>query len=151
MWVFEKDIHAVKLGQKVTTTTPAYTNRTFIGAVRYLGDVLDEKTRTLLVRCEIANPKRLLKPEMFVRAIIQVGKRKALVIPITAYHEDEGKAKVYVRKANNRFEEREVVLGTRSGGLVEAKAGLKAGELIVAEGAFLLKSEERKKEFGEED
>lgn len=148
--VFEKDIHAVKVGQKVFMTTPAYPNRTFIGTVRYVGDVLDEKTRTLVVRCEIPNPKRLLKPEMFVRARIQVGKRKALVIPVTAYHEDEGKAKVYVRQATNRFEHREVVLGSRMGGLVEVKAGLKAGELIVAEGAFLLKSEERKEEFGEE-
>jgi len=148
--VFEKDVHIVKVGQKVTITTPAYPDRTFVGTVRYVGDVLDEKTRTLLVRCQIANPQKLLKPEMFVRARIQVGKRKALIIPITAYHEDEGKEKVYVRKADNRFEEREVVLGTRSGGLVEVKAGLKAGELIVAEGAFLLKSEERKEEFGEE-
>lgn len=149
--VFEKDIHAVKVGQKVTITTPAYPDRTFVGTIRYIGDVLDGKTRTLVVRCEIANPQRLLKPEMFVRARIQVGKRKALVIPVTAYHEDEGKAKVYVRKADNRFEEREVVLGARNGGLVEVKAGLKAGELIVAEGAFLLKSEERKEEFGEEN
>ncbi len=148
--VFEKDVHAVKVGQKVTITTPAYPNRTFVGTVRYVGDVLDEKTRTLLVRCQIPNPQRLLKPEMFVRAQIQIGKRKALVIPVTAYHEDEGKAKVYVRKANNRFEEREVVLGTRSGGWIEVKAGLREGELIVAEGAFLLKSEERKEEFGEE-
>ena len=148
--VFEKDVHAVKVGQKVTITTPAYPNRVFVGTVRYVGDVLDEKTRTLLVRCQIANPQRLLKPEMFVRAQIQIGKRKALAIPVTAYHEDEGKAKVYVRKADNRFEEREVVLGTRSGSWVEVKAGLKEGELIVAEGAFLLKSEERKEEFGEE-
>jgi hypothetical protein len=33
---------------------------------------------------------------------------------------------------------------------VEVKAGLRVGEKIVAEGAFLLKSEERKSEFGEE-
>lgn len=149
--VFEKDVHAVKVGQKVAITTPAYPNKTFVGTVKYVGDVLDEKTRTMVVRCQIANPQRLLKPGMFVRARIQVGKRKALVIPVTAYHEDEGKAKVYVRKAGNQFEEREVVLGTRSGRLVEVKAGLKEGELIVAEGAFLLKSEERKEEFGEED
>jgi len=148
--VFERDVHAVKVGQKVTIITPAYPNRTFIGTVRYVGDVLDEKTRTLLVRCQISNPQRLLKPEMFVRAQIQIRKRKALVIPVTAYHEDEGKAKVYVRKVGNRFEEREVVLGARSGGWVEVKAGLRNGELIVSEGAFLLKSEERKEEFGEE-
>ncbi|MCS7265782.1 MAG: efflux RND transporter periplasmic adaptor subunit [Armatimonadetes bacterium] len=148
--VFEKDIQNVKLGQKVTITTPAYPNKVFVGTVRYIGDVLDEKTRTLLIRCQIANPQRLLKPEMFVRARIQIGKRKGLVIPVTAYHEDDGKAKVYVQEKPNQFVEREVVLGTRSGNWVEVKGGLKLGEKIVAEGSFLLKSEERKKEFGDE-
>ncbi|MCS7224194.1 MAG: efflux RND transporter periplasmic adaptor subunit [Armatimonadetes bacterium] len=148
--VFEKDISVVKVGQIVSITTPAYPGRTFVGRVQYIGDTLDEKTRTLLVRCFIANPKRLLRPEMFVRARIQVSKRKALVIPVTAYHEDEGKPKVYVQEAPNRFQEREVVLGTRSGKFVEVTAGLKPGDRIVSEGAFLLKSEMRKEEFGEE-
>gem|GEM_PF-5305908 len=57
MRVFEKDVHIVKFGQKVTIMTPAYPDRTFVGAVRYVGDVLDEKTQTLVVRCEIANQK----------------------------------------------------------------------------------------------
>lgn len=147
----EKDAGAVRVGQRVEITTPAYPRQVFVGKVSYIGDTLDDKTRTLLVRCKIANPQRMLKPNMAVRARLQIGKRRALVIPVTAYHEDEGgKAKVFVQEAPNRFVEREVVLGVRNGRWVEVKAGLRVGEKIVAEGAFLLKSEERKSEFGEE-
>jgi len=43
-------------------STTAYLDKNFRGIISYLGEVMDEKTRTVKARVEVENANRLLKP-----------------------------------------------------------------------------------------
>jgi cobalt-zinc-cadmium efflux system membrane fusion protein len=53
----------------------------------------------------------------------------------------DGKSLVFVQKSDGVYEQRAVELGVSGGELVEILKGLNDGDPVVAEGAFLLKSE----------
>ncbi|MCS6858700.1 MAG: efflux RND transporter periplasmic adaptor subunit [Abditibacteriales bacterium] len=153
--VFEKDIRQVRKGQRVEITATAYPDRVFIGRVNYLSDTLNpEAGRTLTVRCEVPNPQGLLRPEMSVRVKIVIGERRSLVVPLSAVREEEGRWIVHVAEGAGRFTDRFIEKGVTYRGQVEILKGLQAGERVVTEGTFLIKSEEKKDAFeahGEEE
>lgn len=149
--VYEKDVRRTRVGQPVTVVATAFPDQSFSGKVSYLGDTVDEKTRTLVVRCEIQNPGRKLKPGMFVQTQITVGTGSGLLVPDAAVQRDADKNVIYVVAGEGKFEKREVKLGANSDGFHEVLEGLKAGENVVTEGSFLVKSQEKKSEFGEEE
>jgi len=150
--VFEKDVGRVRKGQRVEITATAYPARVFAGRVTYISDTLNpEAGRTLTVRCEVPNPQGWLRPEMSVRVKIIVGERRSVVVPLSAVREEEGRWIVHVAAGAGRFSDRVIEKGVTYRGQVEVLKGLKAGEKVVTEGTFLLKSEEKKGEFGEEE
>jgi cobalt-zinc-cadmium efflux system membrane fusion protein len=156
VWVqadlYEKDIHAVREGERAEVMVASYPDRVFAGKVAYIGDVLDPATRTAKVRVEVANPNDMLKLEMF--ATVQIATpatRSAIAVPANAIQMvDEGSV-AFVKRGGDRFEKREVRLGSRSGEWVQVLEGLEAGEVVVTEGSFLLKSELRKGELREHE
>ena len=74
LWVrleaYESDLQWLRYGQQVEFTTKAVPGQTFAGTVAFIDPVLDPRTRTVKVRVNVANPDGLLKPEMFVNAIV---------------------------------------------------------------------------------
>ena len=150
--VYEKDIAAIRQGQQVSVTVNAYPGETFTGRITYLSDALDPQTRTAKVRCEVANPKGLLKQEMFAVIQIPTGvRRETLMIPAAAVQQVDNESVVFVKVDETKFEKREVGLGATSDGWVEVREGLKEGEKVVTAGAFMLKSHLKKEEFGEDE
>lgn len=147
--VYAKDARQVRAGQPVTIVASAFPDEKFTGKVSYMGDVIDEQTRTLVVRCEVANPRRKLKPGVFVKVSIGLGRRQgALSVPASAVQREGERTFVFVATGRSEFQEREVRLGTESGGYYEVLDGLKPGETVVTEGAFLVKSHGKKEELG---
>jgi Cu(I)/Ag(I) efflux system membrane fusion protein len=75
VWVnldaYESDLSWLRYGQHVEFTTEAYPGETFAGTISFIHPVLDEATRTVKVRVNVANPDGRLKPGMFVRAIVK--------------------------------------------------------------------------------
>ena len=150
--VYEKDIAAIRQGQQVTVVVNAYPGETFTGRITYLNDVLDPQTRTAKVRCEVANPRGLLKLEMFATIQIPTGvQRQTLMIPASAVQQVDNESVVFVKTDEHKFEKREVELGPQSDGWVEVREGVKEGEKVVTAGAFMLKSHLKKEEFGEDE
>lgn len=147
--VYEKDVRQVRLGQPVTIVASAFPEEQFSGKISYIGDVVDEKTRTLVVRGEVANPGRRLKPGVFVKVRLALASGAgALSVPAGAVQREGEKTVVFVAVDEDEFQEREVSLGAESGGTYEVLAGLKPGERVVSEGAFLVKSQGKKGELG---
>ena len=72
-------------------------------------------------------------------------------IPVNAVQNVGGVAVAFVRAAGNRFEKRVLRLGQRSADWVEVIDGVSAGDTVVTEGSFLLKSEAKKSELGEHE
>jgi Cu(I)/Ag(I) efflux system membrane fusion protein len=75
VWVkldaYESDLAWIRYGQKVAFASVAYPGQTFAGTIAFIDPVLDEKTRTVKVRVNAANPDGKLKPGMFVTAMVR--------------------------------------------------------------------------------
>jgi multidrug efflux pump subunit AcrA (membrane-fusion protein) len=121
-----------------------------VGRVEWISTEMDEQTRTLSVRAEVANPptengasggERLLKANTFgTGRIVLCEKEEAVVVPVAAVHRDAQGRFVFVRQ-ENRFVRRNVSLGVAVGDDCEIAAGLAAGEIVAAAGSHVLEAE----------
>lgn len=150
--IYEKDLGRVKSGTAVNVSTTAYAEKSFRGFISYLGEVMDEKTRTVKARVVVENANRLLKPGMFATVTIDAKgaqTEKAIMIPEEAVFLDGSKNYVFIQTAPEKFELREIALGRTLGNRLEAIRGLKQGDPVVVKGAFILKSELKKGELSD--
>ena len=150
--VYEKDLGRVVRGQTASIRVDAYPNERFTGRIVSIGDTIDPQTRTATVRCDVANPNRLLKLDMFATVDLPTPVSKnALVVPSDAVQTLDGRSVVFVKSTPLTFVVRTVERGRTAGALTEIVRGLKAGELIVTRGAFQVKSAQQAKELGEKE
>ncbi|MSM38581.1 MAG: efflux RND transporter periplasmic adaptor subunit [Geobacter sp.] len=147
--IHEKDLAKVRRGQAATVIVGAFSDRKFRGRITYLADLVDEATRTVKARVEVANPGRMLKPEMFatVELALAADAPPVLAVPEEALQEMDGRKLIFVAEKETEFEPRPVELGRASGGMVEVVSGLREGERYAVKGAFTLKSELKKGEL----
>lgn len=156
VWVLtdinEKDLAKVMKGQDSTVKVGAFPDRSFDGKITYIADLVDEATRTVRARVDVKNLDRALKPEMFatVELTLPATASPVLAIPEEAVQELEGKKVIFVTENEEEFTPREVRLGEISGGMVEVVDGLAEDQSYAVKGSFLLKSEMKKAELGEE-
>ncbi len=149
--VKERDIAAVKVGQDATFTTLAFGDEKFHGKVVLVGNQVEAGSRTIEVRIAVDNADGRLKPGMFADVeIVTTILDNVLLIPDSALQTDGDDQIVFVALNENKFERRVVKLGLEQSGRVEILDGVKAGESIVTEGSFILKSEMLKGQLGEE-
>jgi len=88
---------------------------------------------------------------MYAVVELEAGSRgRGLFIPQTAIQDLNGQATVFVETRPRRFEPRPVETGRSLDSLVEIRRGLKAGERVAAEGAFVLKSHLMKSTLSED-
>lgn len=149
--IFERDLTSVSEGQAVAVTTAAWPGRTFPARIGYVADILDIRTRTVRARVEIDNPDGALRPGMFATAVIQTtAGAPVLAVPRDAVQNVEGTDAVWVPGTEaGAFLASPVLLGRElPGGLVEIASGLGAGDSLVVSGAFTLKAELARGEFG---
>lgn len=120
----------------------------FTGRVTQIHHALDESTRTLGVRIEVANPNDVLHPGLFVDARIETrSSENLLAIPSDAIlRSPDGDWMVFVEHEDNEFEPQEVKVVRTSGGLTIIE-GLAPGTRVVTSGAFFLQSELAKSGF----
>ena len=138
--IYERDIAKIRIGQEVEATVPAYPGETFKGKISFISDVLNEETRTITVRSEIANREYKLKPGMFANINISLNhQNETLVLPIEAIL-DEGEDHIVFLKVDGKYMPRIVKIGIRSAGLVEILDGIEKGAEVVTIGNFQLKS-----------
>jgi cobalt-zinc-cadmium efflux system membrane fusion protein len=149
--VYEKDLARVRTGQSVTIVVDAYPDQRFTGRVAAIGDVVDPQTRTIAVRCEVANPQRQLKLDMLARIeLATAATTPVLALPSDAVQSVDDKPVVFV-KSGDQFSVRAVEVGPTSASMVAITSGLKAGDIVVTRGAFQVKSALLSKGLGEKD
>ena len=89
--VYEKDLGRVVRGQSASIRVDAYPDEQFTGRIVSIGDTIDPQTRTATVRCDVANPKGLLKLDMFATVDLPTAiSKNALVVPSDAVQTLEG-------------------------------------------------------------
>ena len=145
----EKDLAKVRKGQSAIVIISAYPDLKFPGRINHLADVVDQATRTVKARIEVANPGRKLKPEMFatVELALQADAPPVLAVPEEALQDLNGRKVLFVAESNEEFEPRPVETGRAASGMVEIVSGLKEGERYAVKGSFMLKAEQKKGEL----
>lgn len=129
----------VAAGQPVAATVAAWPGRTFNGTVAAVAARVDAATRAATVRADLPNPDRALRPGMLVEVRLQLAQRRALLVPEIAIVQVGADAFVYRVKPDARVEQVAVTIGSRRQGMVEIRAGLRAGDRIVVDGTGKLR------------
>lgn len=145
VWVmadaYEGDLANVRVNMPAVLTLKAYPGRSFRGMVAFIDPLLDAATRTAKVHMHFPNPGAVLKPEMFGEVVLEGRERKGLRVPADAVIHTGTLDVVFVALGEGKFAPREVQLGVRSGGEVEVRSGLEAGQQVVTRANFLVDSE----------
>jgi len=150
---FERDAVRVRTGSVARVEFPALPGHSFNGSVTLVGSQVEPDSRTVPVRIEINNRDGALRPGMSATAWLTVGQEtgKVLTVPAAALQRLRERWIVFIPRAGNQFEMRAVGRGRDLGGEVEILSGLKPGETVIVDGAFLLKAQaERSAGEGEE-
>lgn len=143
---FERDAVRLRVGETARIAFAAMPGRTFSGQVSFIGQTVERESRTVSVRIEMANAEGVLRPGMSATAWLPVGNESGvmLTVPVAALQRVRDRWCVFVPKDDRTFEIRAVGRGRDLAGEVEVVSGVKAGETVVVDGAFLLKAETEK-------
>lgn len=141
---FERDGVRIDPSAKALVIAAALPSQTFEASFLRAGPEVDPVARTLPVRYVLNNQDGQLLPGMSVTAEIRLATASVdeiVSIPLAAIQRLEREWCVFIPMGDGRFERRAVARGRDLGGEVEILKGLNAGEKIVVEGAFVLRSE----------
>ena len=141
--VFERDLARLREGDTVEILPAGSEVAPLVGTIAKIGSLIDPNTRTAVVRVDVDNRQGLLRPGQSIAARIKAKDSGAsvLVVPKSALTFVDGKPTVLVLVAPGLVEPRPVELGPDDGTQVAIHAGLKAGDAVIAQGLFALKSE----------
>lgn len=117
--------------EKVTFSVAPAPDATFSATVRYVGPVLDQKSRQLSVEALVDAPDERLKPGMFATSRLAIGRHDVLAIPESSIVGTAASPRVFVVR-EGRLEERVVLLGATEDGRVGVLKGLSSGERVAA-------------------
>jgi cobalt-zinc-cadmium efflux system membrane fusion protein len=142
----ERVATVLRPGSRVTFTVADLAPRTFGAVIEDISAALDPTTRTLPMHAVVANPEGVLRPAMFATILLPLGDaRPGIVVPDAALQLLDQRPVLFVASVDESggasFERRDVQVGGRRGGEVHVLAGVHAGEIVVTEGAFAVKSE----------
>ncbi len=129
----ESYLASVKEGQLVEAQSAAFLGESFRGRVSSMATRVDPVTRSVVVRALIDNRDQKLKPGMFMTVHLTRSQGNVLMIPEQALMPQGERQYVYVVN-DNTASKVQVSIGRRKPGMVEARQGLKAGDLLVVEG-----------------
>lgn len=138
--VFGEDMAAIRKGTLVRISTDVSAD-TLQGTVDYVGALVDPESKATAVRILVPNRGHVLRQNMLVNiAFVGTHARDGVLVPVSAVlRDDDNLPYVYLATANpDRFLRRRIALGGRTGDFYEVTEGLKAGEVVVTQGALYL-------------
>ena len=112
----------------------------FQGTLVYNNPMVEEGKKVYLLRIKVDNPKGKLIPGMMVSVRPQLTGKSVMAVPKSAILLEKMKT-VWVLAHENTFEQRMVKTGAENEHWVEIMSGLKLGDQVVTEGAYLISSE----------
>ena len=139
--VYEMDARALRIGAPVAVSVDALPGKTYEGRITFIHPTVDEKTRTLTARAEVANTDGALRPGMYATAMIRPAVARALTVPREAVLPTGTQNLVFVNRGDGQFAPRPVQIGIRGDSVVEVVRGLKSGDEVIASATYLLDSE----------
>ena len=148
---FERDAVRIRQGVAARLAFPALPGQDFEGTVTLVGRHVERESRTVPVRIDVQERAATCcgpacrRPQ---RCRLATTGAAILTVPVAAVQRVRNEWCVFLPKDANHFEIRRIGRGRDLGGEVEVLSGLRAGETIVVDGAFLLKAQAEKGEAG---
>jgi Cu(I)/Ag(I) efflux system membrane fusion protein len=145
LWV-EAQIYAGETGtyrenDPVIVSFPDLGGQVIRGKIEFINPELSDASKVDLIRVSIANPLGLIRPGMQAYIAVSKGKQRALAVPASAILTSSKGDMVWIKNADGSFSPRMITSGSGNANYVPVLSGLKAGEVIVTGGAYLLNSE----------
>ncbi len=145
--IFEANLSAARESGRATYTSPALGGEVYrigeggAGRLVSVGQSVDPQTRTVGVTYEVPNTLNRLREGMFVEITLDTsGGASVLTVPKRSVINEQGRTFVFVFDGGESFERRAVVLGAEGQDYYEVRSGVEAGERVVTEGIYQLRS-----------
>lgn len=147
LWVifdgYEENLSNIRIGNVIKFTTPAVPGKTFSAKVTYIDPILNAATRAVAIRSEVNNRNGSLKPEMFVKGMLQTSNssKSKITVPKTSVLWTGVRSVIYLKDQGTKipsFRYQEITLGESLGEFYEVKNGLNLGDEVVTNGAFVI-------------
>jgi membrane fusion protein (multidrug efflux system) len=140
----ERYLPSVATGQVVRVTVDAHRDRRFEGELVAIDPDVDASTRQLRLRARLANPEGLLRPGMFARVALDLGRsEQVLTLPRMAISYAPYGDAVFLlteKDGNTVVQQRQVQSGAVIDERVVIEEGLKAGDRVVLTGLVKLRN-----------
>lgn len=130
-WLYEKPV--------ITVEFDAYPNEIFSAIPVFDNPTVEADQKISLVRFLVAGRNQQLKPGMMAYVNIKRNEKMTVVIPKSSILVGN-MITAWIKTGDGMYESRMIELGIQNKKEVEVISGLKEGELVVTNGAFLLNS-----------
>lgn len=139
--VYTSQLSRIDRNSIATVRLPDFDGKEIKGKIEFINPEINTDTRINLIRISIPNNGNLLKPGMPAYVLLKSPKRDGLSLPVNAVIRDGNGATVWIQTADHTFRSIMVQTGLENDDMIEIKSGLKAGDIVVVSGAYLLHSE----------
>ena len=143
----EQHARSVLAGQSVDIQVPALGDRMMSGKIVYVGDTVSVDTRSVMIRTQVDNARRDLKPQMLATMRIRGEAQTSLAVPAQAVVRENDRDHVFVQKSDLVYRLTPVELGPANGDNRPVLKGLPVGAQVVTQGAFHLNNERKRAEL----
>lgn len=132
----------VKVGMPVTAKVEVFGEEEFKGKISLISPTIDPDSRTFYVEAEFTNANQKLRPGMFGRAELNLGKANMIMVSDKAVIKQNGTNDkyIYVVTANNTLEYKKITVGKRLGDKYVILDGISEGEKVVVSDQNKLKN-----------
>ena len=134
----ERYAREIRVGEEATVEFEVLEREPFTARIGYVGSTVDPQNRTFRIEVEIANPNRLIKPQMVANmAVTRQAVSDAIVVPQDALVRVADGYIVYVlgeREGETVAEARGVTLGPARRNRVVVETGVREGERLIVVG-----------------
>ncbi len=138
--IFEKDITLFKEGMKGKVVLTNEPNKVYTVSVMAASRNLDEDKSGLL-NCHFINAPKNVAPGMFLTADFSIQNTAAIVVPINAIQRFQGVDYIFIQKAVNQFEAKQVIVGSinkTTAAILNPEAEEWIGKNLVVENGYSL-------------
>ena len=137
--VYESDISEIVANEKVDVTTISYPDKKFVGKIDKIYNSLDPDSKTMKIQIQLDNKDYLLKPEMFISAIINHKTDKTmLAIPSKAIIFDRNLYWVLVYKDKCHIEARKIDIVASNSFDTYVSSGVNPGDKVISNRQLLI-------------